>query len=122
MVQSLKKELIKPTEGLLEINDDFKIYWKNFPIAKLVTGKDYLNPELSLMIDDIIEINDQTKLNDFLEKWIKEKIKFTLKSLVDLKSLKEKNSSIKALAYQLYENNGVIKREVVVEYLKFRTK
>ena len=35
-----------------------------------------------------------------------------------LKNLKESNSSIKALAYQLYENNGVIKREVVAEYLK----
>ena len=41
-----------------------------------------------------------------------------LKSLIDLKNLKEKNSSIKALAYQLYENNGVIKRDQVSEYLK----
>ena len=41
-----------------------------------------------------------------------------MKSLVDLKNLKEKNSSIKALAYQLYENNGVLKRDQVSEYLK----
>ena len=41
-----------------------------------------------------------------------------LKSLMDLKELKEKNSSIKALAYQLYENNGVLKRDQVSEYLK----
>ena len=48
------------------------------------------------------------------------KIKSTsvLKSLIDLKNLKDKNSSIKALAYQLYENNGVLKREQVSEYLK----
>ena len=39
-------------------------------------------------------------------------------SLVNLKNLKDKNSSIKALAYQLYENNGVLKREQVSEYLK----
>ena len=32
--------------------------------------------------------------------------------------MKDKNSSIKALAYQLYENNGVLKREYVAEYLK----
>ena len=48
----------------------------------------------------------------------KEKINLILKSLIDLRNLKESNSSIKALAYQLYENNGVIKREVVAEYLK----
>ena len=32
--------------------------------------------------------------------------------------IKEKNSSVKALAFQLYENNGVLKREKVNEYLK----
>ncbi|MDA7572775.1 helicase-related protein [Candidatus Pelagibacter sp.] len=104
--------------GLVEIKDDFKIYWKNFPIAKLETGKDYLNPELFLMVDDILENTDKQQLSEFIEKWIKEKINLVLKSLIDLKNLKESNSSIKALAYQLYENNGVIKRENVSEYLK----
>ena len=104
--------------GLIEIKEDFKIYWRNFPIAKLEAGKDYLNPEFFLIVDDILEKQDKQKLSNFIEKWIKEKINFVLKSLFDLKNLKESNSSIKALAYQLYENNGVIKREVVAEYLK----
>ena len=104
--------------GLIEIKDDFKIYWKDFPIAKLTTGKDYLNPDLLLIVDDILENIDKQKLSDFLEKWIKEKINYILKSLIDLRNLKESNSSIKALAYQLYENNGVIKREIVSDYLK----
>ena len=104
--------------GLIEIKDDFKIYWRNFSIAKLIPGKDYLNPDIFLIVDDILENNDKQKLTEFIEKWVKEKINFILKSLIDLKNLKESNSSIKALAYQLYENNGVIKREVVTEYLK----
>ena len=104
--------------GLIEIKDDFKIYWKNFPIAKLIAGKDYLNPDIFLIVDDILENDDKQKLSEFIGNWIKEKIKLVLKSLIDLKNLKESNSSIKALAYQLYENNGVIKREVVAEYLK----
>ena len=70
------------------------------------------------MVDDILENDDKQKLLAFIEKWIKEKINLVLKSLIDLKNLKESNSSIKALAYQLYENNGVIKREIVTEYLK----
>ena len=41
-----------------------------------------------------------------------------LKSLIDLRSLKESSSSIRALAYQLYENNGVLKRDQVSDYLK----
>ena len=103
---------------LIELKDDFKIYWKNFPIAKLIAGKDYLNPGIFLIVDDILENDEKQKLSVFIEKWIKEKINLVLKSLIDLKNLKEKNSSIKALAYQLYENNGVIKRELVTEYLK----
>jgi len=104
--------------GLIEIKSDFKIYWKNFSIAKLIEGKDYLNPDILLIVDDILENDDKKKLSNFIEKWIREKINLTLKSLIDLKNLKESNSSIKALAYRLYENNGVIKREVVAEYLK----
>jgi ATP-dependent RNA helicase SUPV3L1/SUV3 len=103
---------------LIEKKDNFKIYWKNFPIAKLIPGKNYLNPEIFLIVDDILENDDKQKLSEFIETWIKEKINLVLKSLIDLKNLRESNSSIKALAYQLYENNGVIKREVVTEYLK----
>ena len=115
----LKKRIQSIIEtGLIEIKDDFKIYWKNFSIAKLEAGKDYLNPQVFLMVDDIIENNDKQKLSEFIEKWIKEKINLILKSLIDLKNLKESNSSIKALAYQLYENNGVIKRANVANYLK----
>ena len=103
---------------LIELKDDFKIYWGEFPIAKLLPGKDYLRPDFSLIIDEIVENKDQKKLQIFLEKWINEKINLTLKSLIDLKNSEEKNSKIRALSYQLYENNGVVKRGMVISYLK----
>ncbi len=104
--------------GLIELKTDFKIYWNECPIGKLSSGKDYLNPTFELIVDDILEQSQKKKLSDFLNKWLKNKINLVLKSLIDLKDLKEKNSSVKALAYQLYENNGVLKREQVSEYLK----
>ena len=104
--------------GLIELKDDFKLYWNNSVIGKLTAGKDYLNPNFELIVDDILEQQHKQKLNNYIEKWIKNKIDTVLKSLIDLKNLKEKNSSIKALAYQLYENNGVLKRQNVTEYLK----
>ena len=110
-------KIIIDTEQI-ELNDDFKIYWNKFPIGKLTSGKDYLSPNIELIVDDILENNQKFKLINFLEKWIKKKIETTLKSLVDIKNIKEKNSSIKALAFQLYENNGVLKREQVLEYLE----
>ena len=104
--------------GLIELNDDSKIYWKKYPIARIISGKDYLEPNLELIVDDILEQNQKQKLINFIEKWLKNKINTILKSLIDLKNIKEKNSSIKALAFQLYENNGVLKREQVNYYLK----
>ena len=69
-------------------------------------------------MDEILEQEQRQKLTLFIKKWLKNKIDTVLQSLIDLKNLKEKKSSIKALAYQLYENNGVLKREDVNEYLK----
>jgi len=103
---------------LIELKNDFKIYWNNFVIAKLIPGKDYLNPNFELIVDDSLESSQKIKLSSFIKKWLKNKIDTILQSLVDLKNLEDKHSSIKALAYQLYENNGVLKRENVSEYLK----
>jgi ATP-dependent RNA helicase SUPV3L1/SUV3 len=104
--------------GLIELHYDFKIYWNKFAIARLIAGNDYLTPNFELIVDDILEQDQKQKLINFINKWLKNKIDSVLKSLIDLKDLKEQNSSIKALAYQLYENNGVLKREQVSNYLK----
>ena len=42
-----------------------------------------------------------------MEKWISDKISNELKNLIDLKYLKQEDPHIRALAYHLYENNGV---------------
>ena len=93
-----------------ELNEDFKIYWNKYPIAKLCPGKDYLNPEIELIIDDMIEFTEQKELKDYLVKWLSNKITIELDSLFKLKSIKS-NSQVRALSYQLYENYGVVKEK-----------
>jgi len=120
--QNVSPEIIKRISqiidvGLIELKDDFKIYWKNYPIAKLISGSDYLNPRIHLFIDEMIEYDEKLKLNTYLQKWINDKINIELKSLLDLKNIKESNSELRALSYHLYENNGVVKRENVSIYL-----
>ena len=77
--------------GLIELSNDFKIYWNDFPIAKLSSGHDYLNPNFELIVDDIVEPTQKHKLSEYISKWIQDKINLVLKSLVDLKNLKDKN-------------------------------
>merc|ERR1711981_1084211 len=122
--QAISPEILKRIEqikktGLIDLKNNFKIYWNNFPIAILMPGKNYLKPEIKLIIDDMVDNDDQLKLIEYLNTWINEKIGEDLKNLIDLKNIKETNTSIRALAYQLYENNGVVKRENVINFIKF---
>ncbi len=121
--QNVAPEILKRINLILKCNDfelngDFKIYWNKYPIAKLCPGKDYLNPEIELIIDDMIEFTEQKDLKDYLVKWLSNKITNELDSLFKLKSIKESNSLVRALSYQLYENYGVVKREKVVSLVK----
>ena len=122
--QAISPEILKRIEqikktGLIDLKNDFKIYWNNFPIAILIPGKNYLKPEIKLIIDDMVDNDDQLKLIEYLNTWMNEKIGEDLKNLIDLKNIKETNTSIRALAYQLYENNGVVKRNDVIDFIKF---
>ena len=113
--QNIGPEFSKRINEIIEtkmiiLEDNFKIIWQNNPIAIITPGKDYLSPKIEIIVDDIIELVDKKKLIEFLNNWLEDKIKETLKNLFDLKLINEKNSNIRALAYQLYENNGVVKR------------
>jgi len=100
------------------LKDDLKIYWNNFPIAYLSKGNDYLKPEITPIVDDVVETDDKNKLQTFLKEWLSEKINNELGSLIKLKDIKSSNSSTRALSYMLYENNGVLKREFLEKLLK----
>ena len=105
------------TDGF-EINDDHKIYWNNYPIAYLAPGKNYLNPNLELLVDEAIDSESKEKLKINLEEKLKKLISKELFDLVNLSRAKFENNYIRALSYQLFENNGVIKREKVNEIIK----
>ncbi len=102
----------------IELKNDLKIYWNNFPIAYLTKGNDYLKPEIIPIVDDVVETDDKNKLQSFLKEWLNEKINNELGSLLKLKDIESSNSSTRALSYMLYENNGVLKREFLEKLLK----
>ena len=105
------------SEGL-QLNDDHKIYWMDNPIAYITPGKNYLNPKLELLVDEAIDIESKKKLEDSLEIKLNKLIQTELSDLVNLGKLKFKNNYVRALCYQLFENNGVIKRETVDKIVK----
>ena len=88
------------------------------PIAYIIPGKDYLNPNLELMVDDTIDLELKGKIKFNLEKKLHEIITTELSDLVKLSKLNFKNNYVRALCFQLFENNGVIKREKANQIIK----
>ncbi len=102
----------------IELNENCKIIWKNNAIARLKKGNNYLNPDVEILADDALDEVSKTKLENFLKKWIDAHIKEILGDLLNLSKENVNNKYIRALMFQLFENNGVIKREKVNDIIK----
>ena len=121
--QAIAPELMRRANKIVQskefkINDDHKIYWMDSPIAYISKGRDYLNPKLELLVDEAIDQDSKIKLKNYLEKKLYELIYTELSDLVNLSETKFKNRYVRALCYQLFENNGVIKRESIYQMIK----
>lgn len=111
--QELKNRIEKIInhQELLELKEDLKIYWQDSKIAEIKPGKNYLNPVIKLFIDDTLEDNDFSNLKLTIENWIEKEKQKHLSDLISIEKTSLKNSLARGLAYQLFENNGVLNRE-----------
>ena len=55
------------SSGILKLNEDFRILWLDNPIAKIIPGKNYLEPNIDLITDDILDLDSKNKLIEFLK-------------------------------------------------------
>ena len=104
------------------LGNNFKIIWKENPIAKIKKGKNYLYPEIDIIADDSLPYQSREDLIEFLNSWMKSYISEQLSDLINLTKLENKNKYLRALAFQLYENNGILKRDVVNDVVKLISK
>ncbi len=121
--KGVKEELKKRIDRIIEnkeisIDPNSKIIWKNNPIGRLKKGHDYLNPEIEVIADETIDPDSKLKLEEFLKKWFKDYINEILGDLINLTKQKKDNQYLRALVFQLYEKNGVIKRSEIDNIVK----
>jgi len=121
--KGVEAELSKRVDEILDkkeitINNQSKIIWKNHPIARLKKGNDYLNPEIDLIADDSLNEDSKVKLIKFLNKWLVSYINEVLGDLIKLTKHQITNQYLRGLVFQLYENNGVVKRSEVDKIVK----
>ncbi|NCU50418.1 MAG: helicase, partial [Candidatus Fonsibacter lacus] len=123
VVEELKKRINNIIQedienAALELKEDFKIFWKDNPIATIIPGKDYLNPKIKLLIDDSLDVDEQSELKNYLEKWIDKEKNLHLNDLIKTSKVNLENSYARALCFRLFENHGVLKRLDAEDLLK----
>ena len=121
--KGVKEELNKRVNKIIEnkeitIDQNSKIIWKGNPIGRLKKGHDYLNPEIEVIADESIELESKLKLEQFLKKWFDSYVNEVLGDLINLTKQKKDNQYLRALVFQLYEKNGVIKRSEIDNIVK----
>ena len=121
--KGVKEELNKRVKKIIEsknisIDLNSKVIWKDNPIARLKKGHDYLSPEIEIIADESIDLQTKLQLEEFLKSWFYNYINEVLGDLINLTKKKIENQYLRALVFQLYENNGVIKRSSVDKIVK----
>ena len=102
----------------IDLKDDSKIYWRTNPIAKIKKGNDYLSPEIDLLADDALTNESKKELENFLKVWLIDYINESLGDLINLIKTDSGNKYLRALMFQIYENNGFVKRKEVEQIIK----
>ena len=105
-------------DQLIDVDLNGKIIWNDNPIGRLKKGYDYLTPDIEVIADESLELVTKVRLEDFLKKWFNEYINKILGDLVNLTRQKIENQYLRALVFQLYEKNGVIKRSEIDNIVK----
>ena len=121
--KGVKEELDKRVDTITnnqKITFDKKgnFIWESYPIGRIKKGHDYLNPEIESIADESLNLETKYKLEEFLKTWFKKYINEVLGDLINLTKQELKNQYLRALVFQLYEKNGVIKRDEIDSIVK----
>ena len=121
--KGVKEELNKRIDLIIKnkdisIDSNSKIIWRSNPIGRLKKGHDYLNPEIEIIADESTDLDSKLKLEEFLKRWFKGYINEILGDLINLTKQEKNNQYLRALVFQLYEKNGVIKRSEIDNIVK----
>ena len=125
--KGIAEELSKRVKNIVEekkisVENDNKIYWDKNPIAKIKKGNDYLNPVIEIIADDSLPKESKSDLELFLKNWLSQYINDELKDLLNLRKIKIENQYLRALVFQIYESNGIIKRKQIEHIVKLVSK
>ncbi|HWK40142.1 MAG TPA: helicase, partial [Hyphomicrobium sp.] len=102
----------------LQLDRRGQILWRGEEVAEIQAADDALKPTVSLLVDEHLSGPDREKVQARLEAWLAQTIAEKLKPLVEIGNAEDITGLARGIAFQLRENLGVLRREVVAEEIK----
>jgi len=118
----LAQELARRAEQLaaakpetLALSRNGAITWNGEEVARLEASEDALKPGITLIADEAMNAPDRDKVIARLRGWTDYRISQRIKPLADIATAQDIDGIARGIAFQLVENFGALKREMVAE-------
>jgi ATP-dependent RNA helicase SUPV3L1/SUV3 len=104
------EEFVLSTDGTLR--------WRGEVVAMLAEGDSLFAPRLIVLADESLTGPDLERVQDRLNLWLRHHINTVLQPVLSLEAPAEIEGAARGLAFRLYENLGLIPRQMVAEEVK----
>jgi ATP-dependent RNA helicase SUPV3L1/SUV3 len=97
---------------------DGRLRWKGDLVAELIEGDSLYRPRILILADETLTGTDLERVQDRLSLWLRHHINTVLEGVMALEAPADIEGAARGIAYQLYENLGLIPRQQVADEVK----
>ena len=97
---------------------DGRLRWKGDLVAELIEGDSLYRPRILILADETLTGTDLERVQDRLSLWLRHHINTVLEGVMALEAPADLDGAARGIAYQLFENLGLIPRAQVAEEVK----
>jgi ATP-dependent RNA helicase SUPV3L1/SUV3 len=100
------------------LSTDGQLRWRGEVVATLAEGDGLFAPRLIVLADESLTGPDLERVQDRLSLWLRHHVNTVLEPVLALEAPADLEGTARGLAYQLYENLGLMPRQLVAEEVK----
>ncbi|HVX73290.1 MAG TPA: helicase-related protein [Devosia sp.] len=100
------------------LSTDGQMRWRGEVVASLAEGDGLYAPRLIVLADESLTGSDLERVQDRLQLWLRHHINTVLEPVLQLEAPADLEGSARGLAYRLYENLGLLPRQMVADEVK----
>ncbi len=97
---------------------DGRLRWRGEFVAELAEGDSLYRPRIIIIADETLTGPDLEKVQDRLMLWLRHHINTVLEPVMSLEAPADVEGTARGVAYQLYENLGLLPRHAVADDVK----